>query len=425
VLKHHKLVLPNGVRFISVPMAGATSCAMRVAVACGSMDENPGNNGLSHFLEHVSFKGTPDYATAMARSLALESLGAEENAVTSEYHTTHYLSVVPEHARRAASILLDTCFKPRFGTAEVDLERDVIIQEILGGKDEPGDYMWDELKRLAYDGTSLALPVCGTADSVKLIHEEDLLAYQARHYVGRRVVVVLVGALDQTGNWGAELGRLGSLPKGDCARQSIVLEPQTGPRFAFISKDREQASLILAFRMPPGLNEEERVTVRVIESILSDGMGCRFFQKLREERGLVYHVGASIARFPGHSLFKIEAEMESGNVLEAVKAILEELRCLSSEAANDQELHRAKEYYWGLASRSLVDPDAVAAHFATMAMLDLPLKDPYGVRGLQLAVTPRQIMALADWIFRSENVNLVLSSRETSEQFVSQLKSLF
>ena len=304
------------------------------------------------------------------------------------------------------------------------MERGVITQEIRGGDDEPGDYMWDALKGLAYAGTPLAWPVCGTMDSVEKISEADLLRHQKEHCIGPKVLVVMAGKIpDELICWPPH--QLQALVGDGGARQSVVLEPQTSPKFVFLKKDRTQANLVMAFKMPKGLSQSDRAALRLMEAVLSDGMGSRLFQVLREKYGLVYDADAVMALFPGHGLFEIRADMEPANIVSAVEVVLSELHRLAHEAVPEQELRRAREYYWGETSRRLVNPGTVAEYFAGRALLGLPLQDPYEARQLQRDVTPGQIKEVASRLFRRENLNLVLASSEISDHLKSHIEIQF
>ena len=345
--------LPGGLRVYSEPLEEATSVSLGIWIRAGSRDERDEVAGISHLMEHMLFKGTPDM-DALGVAQAFESIGAQENAATGEEYTVLYARFLPEHLERALDLMSDMVLHPTL--ADLEREREVIVEEIRMYEDRP-DQMADEyLSSLIFHDDPLGRPIIGSAETVRRVDHGTLRTFHGGTYTAPNVFVVAAGKLERE-----ELERMvekkfSGLPSGEpFVREANPRPPES--RFFYKHKETEQYHVSLGSLGIPA-KSEDRYAMAALNNVLGGGMSSRLFQEVREKRGLAYAVYSYHQGYSDAGAIKTYVGSTTGNVVEAVRVICEQLQRIQEEPVAEEELDRTKQQ---LKSSTLLALESTAA----------------------------------------------------------------
>ena len=332
----------RGLRVVSEPMSGVRSVALGIWIGVGSRFETPAQAGVSHFLEHLLFKGTPRY-TAEQIAQIFDGFGGEINAATGRDYTVVYIRLLDELLERGLPVIADMLSHPIF--ADLDQERAVVCEEIAMYADDPEDQVHDMLARAIFPNQPLGRPVIGTADVVANIPKDDIAAYHAHHYRAPNMVVAAAGNVDHDALVGLSDRLLSDLRDGSAPEAPIPAEPGD-PRLALIQKTTEQVHLCVG---GPGLTRSDprRHAQAVLDTLLGGLMSSRLFQEVREKRGLAYSVGSYTAGYADAGQVVIHLGTREDNLATCCEVITTELRRLRDDPVPAAELQRAKDHLKG------------------------------------------------------------------------------
>ena len=334
---HSLTRLDSGVRVVTERLPSVRSIALGLFVGTGSRNETPEQGGISHFLEHLLFKGT-DRFSSIEIDQTFDGMGAEANAGTGKESTSVYSRFLDQHLERAYDVLADMVLRPTY--PDIDSERQVVIEEIAMYEDEPSDKVHDVLARAIYGDHPLGRPIIGTAEVVGNVPIPDIAAYHDSRYVGPNLVVAAAGNVEH--DRVRELTeRFFTAPTGT----ADPFEPAPTacpPRAAFHKKTTEQYHLCLG---GPGIprHDERRFALRVLDTLLGGSSSSRLFQEVREKRGLAYAVYSYASHYADSGQVGIYVGTRPDNVAEAMDVIGTELRRIVEEPVAEDELARAKE----------------------------------------------------------------------------------
>ena len=332
------ITLPGGLRVVGERLTHVRSCTVGVWVGVGSMNERPEENGLSHFIEHMVFKGTQNRS---ARDIAeeMDLAGGQLNAFTSKECTCFYAKVTDDELPLAVDILSDLVLRPVFDAGELEKERGVVLEEIAMVEDTPEDLVHELLSDAQYTG-SLRRPILGTAEKIRGYGREALQGYWARHYTPENMVVAIAGNYD----WDAFVSLVEryftpfSAPAGEArAPQAQAFTPGR----LFREKDTEQTHLCLGFPGVPS-DSDDLYALSVLGNALGGGMSSRLFQRIREELGLAYSVYTYSSSYRGVGSFCVYAGTTPANASTVLSEILGELRRFVDGGLTDKEFKSAK-----------------------------------------------------------------------------------
>ena len=331
--------LPNGLTVVSETMPRVETVSFGAYVAAGTRDETAAENGVSHFLEHMAFKGTERRdAAAIAREI--ENVGGHLNAYTAREQTAYYCKVLKEDLPLAADIIGDILTHSTFTPEELERERGVILQEIGQANDTPDDIIFDHFQSTAFPGQPMGRPTLGTEDVIKAMPREALTGYMRHHYGPERMVVAAAGALEHD--------RLLELVRTHFADLPQVSPPAPEPaRYGGgefrEERDLDQVHIVLGF---PGTSYTDRLhyPTLLLSTLLGGGMSSRLFQEIREKRGLVYSIYSFAHPFRDGGLFAVYAGTGEKEAEELVPVTLEELRKVQTDVTQE-ELDRAKAQF--------------------------------------------------------------------------------
>lgn len=331
-----KIVLDNGLRILYLPIDGALSASVAVWVAAGSRHEKTEEQGISHFIEHMLFKGTTR-RTSREISEEMDFLGGGLNAYTAREYTRYYAQTLAENAVPTLDIICDMLMNPLLDKDELERERGVILDEMAMYEDSGEDVVHDALCAAVWPGSPLGRPICGVAKTVSSFTSDDLRNYIKTHYTPERMIAVVAGGFDRNGIDSLIQKTLGALPPGKGADGFVA--PEFTPSLALTKKRFEQTSLSLAM---PGLpaGDPRRYAMMVFNFIVGGGASSRLFQRLREELGLAYSVYSSHSSSTGVGLFTVTASFSADRQEQVLSEINSVLKGLES-GVTAEEFDRA------------------------------------------------------------------------------------
>ncbi|TLM80370.1 MAG: insulinase family protein [Actinobacteria bacterium] len=329
----------DGVTVLTETMSGVRSVAIGIWFSVGSRDEDAADAGMSHFLEHMMFKGTPT-RTAQDISETFDRLGAELNAFTSKEYTCYYARVLDEHVDVAIEVLAEMVAAALLAQDACESEREVVLEEIARAEDQPDDRVHELFAGALWPGHPIGLPVLGDADAVGGFGHDASAAYRDRHYVTGNTVVAAAGSVAHAKVVGL-VERFLKLPAGPrSSRPSAArVEPE---RLALITKETEQTHICYGVH---GLyaDHEDRFVLAVLDTVLGGGMSSRLFQEIREKRGLAYAVFSYHSLYEDTGQFAVYAGTRPSNAAEVAGLIRAEFANVIADGVTAEELSRAQE----------------------------------------------------------------------------------
>ncbi len=402
MLEHELTTLPGGERVVTEHIDGVRSVALGLWIGTGSRDETPSRAGVSHFIEHLLFKGSSRY-TAQEIAELFDTMGGELNAATSRETTVVYTRIPDDHLEQALDAVVDMVFSPAFD--DVDSEREVVLEEIAMVDDNPQDLVHDLAGEVVFGSHPLGRPVIGRADVIASVGRRALRSYHGGAYVGENVVLAAAGNIDH--------GRLIDLiaarrPKGATparvTRKPLRRVPAPGVRFQ--RKDTEQYHVVLA---GPGVSrsDERRYAASLLDAIVGGSASSRLFQEIREKRGMAYSVYSYGAQYAEAGQVGIYLGTREDNLVECLEVTAAELRDLGDGNLRGGELERAKENFKGRLLLSLESTSARMTRLGRALITDTELITlEETIRRID-AVTEESVAALARELLAPEALSAI------------------
>ncbi len=399
---YRKDTLSNGIRVVSETLPKSRSVSIGVWVKVGSRHEPAEIGGISHFIEHLFFKGT-ERRTAKDIAIEMDSLGGEMNAFTSQETTTYYAKVTDEHLPVVVDLLADILLASRFDPAEMEKERKVILEEIKGVEDAPDDYIHELFTAAVWPDTALGRPILGTRDTIRSLTHADILAYIERSYSPKEIVISVAGNFEH-----AQLIELLERSFGRLARAG---EPklEVTPDFHHVvtvkRKQLEQVQLCLGCR---GLyyTHEDRWTASALNAVLGSSMSSRLFQEVREQNALAYSIYSYVTSYRDTGLLTVYAGMDPTNALEVIRLTVRELKRIREEGITPAEERRVKNQIKGSLILSL---ESSNSHMSRLARQEIYFGKYISIDDIIKhveKVTAEQVQELARSLFSTEQLSL-------------------
>ncbi|MAG12781.1 hypothetical protein CL630_03145 [bacterium] len=426
-MKFKKKTLKNGVRVILVPMKNSLTTTVLVLTETGSKYETKRINGISHFLEHLCFKGTVKRPSSKAISEELDGLGAQYNAFTGLEYTGYYAKTESRHLKRVLDVLSDIYLNSTLPKEEIEKERGVIVGEIEMYEDDPRRDIWDVLTDLLYGNQPAGWPIAGTRDTVRRIKREDIVSYKQEHYVASSTVVVVAGKYDEKGVVRAVQNAFSDISTSRKGKKEKTKDAQDKPRVFIKHKKTSQTHLALGFRGYRA-GHKDNAALSVLAAVLGGGMSSRLFHRIRDQLGAGYYIGAEHDALTDHGLLTIYTGVDNKRVTEILHAILDEVRLIKQDLVSEAELKKVKNYLTGNLFSSLETSHARAQFYGLEEVMVKKLKTPQErARDIQ-AVSASDVKRIAKDIFKPEKGSLALIgpiAAKDDKQFLSLLaKSL-
>jgi predicted Zn-dependent peptidase len=398
--------MKNGVRVVSSPMPEKKSVALGIWVNVGSRYETPVNSGISHFLEHMVFKGTGKYSCQKIKE-SIEGVGGSFNGFTSEELTCYLVKLPANYLELALDILSEMVVDPVMPADELERERTVVLEEIKMYKDQPQSYVHELLDKLLWPAHPLGMSVLGTEGSVTSISRKDLLEYKKSRYTAENIVVSVAGSLDHDDLVKKARKRFEGVNKSGLNVCGKFKEGLKYPRVSVFYKDTEQSHLAVGFR---GLHKEHpfRYALSLLNVIMGGNSSSRLFSEIREKRGLAYEIGSGAKFLKDTGAFIVHAGVDNNKVKDTVELIFKELRKIVREKAKPAELKRAKEFLTGQMLLSLEDTmDQMFWIGEPTVSLDRTYS-PEEIIARVRKVSPEDLQEVCRLLFRSDNTHIAL-----------------
>ncbi len=399
--------LKNGVRVVLVPMSGVKSVAVGVYVGTGSRHETGKINGISHFLEHMVFKGTKKFPTPKDTSY-LEGLGAIQNAWTDVDATAYWCKLPADKWKQGLEMVKELALYPTIPNKDLEIERGVVLEEIQRRNDRPDELAAEALQGLMFPGNALGWTTLGRPEVVKSLSRADFLRYHQSQYKSANLVVAIAGNIARHLTLNAQITNwFGRLARGDAGGFKKVVKVGGGIKI----ENKELANQAHLELGVPGMNvtDPRRFALTLLTSYLGQGLSSRLFMELREKRGLCYAVHASEARFRDTGEWDVYAGVNIDKLEGALEGILNELRRTKEIKLTKEELAQTKEKVRGPVLYSMEDPIKQMEWYAKQA-LDRPeeMMDYDTVISRLMRVTAEEVRAVARDLFRTEKLNLAV-----------------
>lgn len=363
-----KKQLNNGVRVLTEKVPGVRSLSMGIWVGAGSRHENEQRAGISHFIEHMMFKGTQKRSAAEIAE-ALDSVGGQLNAFTTKEYTCYYTKTLDEHFDLALDVLTDMFFNSTFSEKAIEKERNVIEEEIKMYEDTPDELIHDLFVHTAWPEHPLGKPILGTAESLSQFHQQDFFAYLQEKYVANRIVVAIAGNLEHEAIQEKVAQVFEKMPAHQ-QNEEIVSPEQTKANVFNLTRDTGQVQICLG---TGGLSQhDERLYVAsVLNNVLGGGLSSRLVQSIREERGLAYSVFSYHTAFCDTGLFTFYAGTSPTKYDEVIHLLVKEVEDVLANGIKEKELIRAKEQIKG---SLLLGLESVSSRMTRLGRNELCLK---------------------------------------------------
>lgn len=399
--------LPNGLRVVVTPIPTAQSAAVSLWVGVGSRDESPATNGLSHYIEHMLFKGTERRPTAAMISEAIEGAGGGLNAFTTKEVTCYWNNVPYEHVDTGLDVLADMIQHSVMDPAEVERERTVVQQELRRGKDSPGNWVTELISDATYGDQPIGWPIGGTLDTVAAMQRDDFFTHMATYYHPRNAVLSVAGNVDAACIIDLAGKQFGGWTQAEPVARHAANAERPAEYIRLDEREIEQSNLMLAV-LGMGRNDPDKYTLDIMNTALGRGMSSRLFTEVRERRGLAYSVGSGSSRYRDIGSVSVSAGVTREHQEEALEVIVAELNRLVTEPMGEEELKRTKDYAAGSFRLGLETPMSFAQRFGGQLLQDGEIEPPDVTVARLRAVTAEDIQRVATRLFRDAKFSLAV-----------------
>jgi len=404
-MEFKKIFLRNGLRVLFVPRSDIQTMTILILARVGSKHESKKENGISHFLEHMCFKGTKKRPNPLLVVEPLDEIGAVYNAFTSQDFTGYWIKADSLHSdfilEMAADIFLNSIFDPK----EIEKEKKVIEEEINMIYDNPRQYVEDLWFKLLYGDQPAGWPITGTKETIKNINRELLFKYKRKNYTASNILICLAGNFSERKSLSLIKNYFSYVKKGREQKLILVKEKQNSPQILQEKRKTDQTHLILGFRAIP-LLDERRYALDLLAKILGGMMSSRLFLKIRIEKGLAYYISAGTTLSPENGSLEVSAGLRNEAFLEGIDLILKEIKKILKEGIERRELVKAKENAIGSLKIFLETSNNQASFYSFQELLEKKIEKKEKIIEKIEKVTEKDIIDLAREIFKPEKLNL-------------------
>ncbi len=403
----------NGVRLITAPLSETKTATLLALVKTGSRCESVDNNGVSHFIEHMMFKGTKKRPTALDLTKALDGVGAEFNAFTGKDYTGYYVKADTKHLDLAIDVLSDMLLNSKFETKEINREKKVIIEEINMYEDNPVMYVEDLLEQTMFDKKPLGYFIAGRRESVFHLDRSKLVSYRDQYYTGPQTVITLAGKFADS-----HISQIEKKFKFSHSGQPTTFDKykfnQKKPQVKIKYKDTEQTQIALGFPAYAYTNKKI-YPLTVLSVILGGNMSSRLFMNVREKKGWAYFVHSDLNIYEDIGSLVIQAGLDKLRLEQALSLIVCELQKII-KGVTGEELTRAKEYLAGRTALSLEDTSRLAQWYGKQELLTNQILTPERKIKKIMAVTGSQVKQVAKEVINFNKASLAIIGPYTNRQ---------
>ena len=404
---YKKSKLKNGVRIITAPLKGTNTVTVLVMVNTGSKNENAKNRGISHFLEHMFFKGTEKRPTTLDISKELDKVGGAYNAFTGKEYTGFWAKTDKKHCDIALDVILDMLLNSKFSEEEIKRERGTILEELNMYLDNPMMHIPDLFENLLYRNQPLGYDEIGNRKTIMSVKRKDFVDYYKKHYSSNNTVIAVAGNFNEKNIKNKIKKYFKYANKNKTKQQAKTYNRQNKPEILLEYKKTDQTHLCLGAR---GYNTEhkDKYILSILSVILGGNMSSRLFISVRERNGLAYYVHTYTADYKDVGYFAAQSGVNNKKCLEAIKIILDEFKKVKEEKISAEEIKRAKDYLKGRTNIALESSDAVASFVANQEISSGKILTPQEKFAKIDMVTADDLQRVANDIFVDSKLNLAL-----------------
>ncbi len=406
-MKFKKKILKNGMRVITIPLPESLTATVLVLVEAGSKYETKEVNGVSHFLEHMCFKGTTKRPHTIDIAGELDGIGAQYNAFTGQEYTGYWAKSNFRKMGKILDIVSDIYLNPVFNEQEIEKEKGVIVDEINMYEDMPARDVQDLFDNLLYGDQPAGWKILGSKEVVRGLGREDFVKYRSEHYVASATTVIVAGRFDEKKILSVVEKKFKKVSTSKKHTKKKVKEEQKRPQVLVKYKKTDQSHLVIGFRSYD-IFHKQNAALSVVAGILGGGMSSRLFQKIRQEMGVGYYVRGYNDASTDHGVFQASAGVDNKRIKEVVKAILEEFNKLKNELVSEEELTKVKDYLIGNMYLELESSDELASFYGMQEVLKKTERTPQELAKKIREVTSAEIKRVANKIFINEGLNMAL-----------------
>lgn len=402
--KHEKTILANGVRVVTEHIPTVRSVAVGAWVHAGSRDEQNGEAGLTHFIEHIVFKGTTKRRMHHIAQ-RMESVGGYLNAFTSKEYTCYHARALDEHLPRALDVVLDLILNPTLPEKEIEKEKEVVVEEMKMYEDVPEDLIFDRFEGVVYDGHELSHPVLGVPETVQGFTKGIIQDYMLRHYGGKRLVVAVSGNVNHRKVVDLVARQTNGIAPGVDAMRTIP--PPHIPQETVEARPIQQAHIVIGGR-GIGLRDERRSTLSVLNALLGGGMSSRLNQNIREKYGFCYNIYSFANQLADTGDFGVYMGTDERRIDKSRKLILRELQKLATAKVSDRQLIQAKNQLRGSLMLGL---ESMNNRMMQIGRVELTFGRPITLDEITDSierVTAEDVRALSEELFAPDNLSTVV-----------------
>jgi predicted Zn-dependent peptidase len=419
---YQRFTLPNGLRLITSAMPHTRSVSISFFIGTGSRYEDDQHAGVSHFIEHMLFKGTEKRPESLDICTPIEGVGGMLNAGTDRELTIYWCKVAQIHFQNALDVLVDILLNSRLDPAEIEKERQVIIEEIKMSLDNPAQRVSTLLDEILWPDSSLGRDIAGTRESVSAIDRAMMLDYIARQYRPDDTVLSVAGDITHEEVVAAVNPLISAWQRREPPLEFAPFREKIGRRVIVEKRDTEQTQLCLAL---PGISivHPDRFKLDLLNVVLGEGMSSRLFREIRDKRGLAYSIQSFAEHLLDTGVFAIAAGVDARNLKVAIAAILEEMARLR-QIIPEAELTRAKELYKGRILLRMEDSRSVAGWTGGQEILTGHILTVDEVTALIDAVTSEELLALANILLAGDKLRLAVVGPVSPDEPLEDLLKL-
>jgi len=417
---YQKTVLDNGLRILTSAIPHTRSVSIGFFIGVGSRYESDAQSGVSHFIEHMLFKGTEKRPTAMDIAVAIEGIGGILNAGTGLESSLYWIKVAQPHLDIAIDVLVDMLRHSKFDPDEINRERLVIAEEINLTLDAPDSLVFLLINELVWPNHPLGRDIAGSKEGLSMLDRESLTSYLGHYYQPGNTVVSVAGNVEHEKVVGGIAAFLGDWAAGEAVSYRAAEDNQTEPRLRIHHKETAQAHLCLSV---PGIHRghPDRFKLRLLNTILGAGMSSRLFTEIRERRGLAYNIYSYTSGMHDTGAVGVYAGVDLRRIEDAIEAVLAEWDRLRQESVPADELTKAKEFIKGRLLLQMEDSFSVAAWCGRQEVLSPEVLTVDEVIEAIEAVTAADIQRVAQGLFLGERLNLAVVGPFEDEEGVREL----
>ncbi len=404
--KIKKLRLANGLKVLLIPQKNTESATVLVLVKVGSEYENKKINGISHFCEHMCFKGTERRPDKLSIAKEFDALGAEYNAFTSKEYTGYFAKSTGANVGKIFNIISDIYLNSALPEEEIEKEKGVIIEEINMYRDEPRQHVWDMFLELLYKDQPAGRNTAGNPEAIKKLIKKDFLEFRKRFYHPANTIIAVAGNFNEK-KIKKEIEKFfGKLKKQPVIlKTKTVLKKQNRPSIQALFKKSDQTHFILGFECL-NIFDERKYVLEILTTILGGGMSSRLFQKIREKMGLAYYVYAETMLLSDHGIFAAAAGVKNEKINAALSAVWQECLNIANKPVSEEELKIAKKRIRGQLALNIETSDELASFFSGQEIMLKKTLSPEEIFKKFNKVSASDIQKLAKQIFLKEKINI-------------------